>query len=209
MDSISRRRLCAALVATPVTALISEIQGQQVPGSTTPIRGASQEAETWLAECLPARLPASTLHLSRFVEPIYFLTEPLIWMPNPGQERFRKVEVPSGFVTDLASIPRVFWSLLRPDGEYVYPAIVHDYLYWVQSRSRAESDEIFKLGMQEFSINPATIEVIYRAVRLGGNASWSDNQRQRKLGEKRILVRVPDDPRTKWADWRKTAGALR
>ncbi|MDI5166053.1 DUF1353 domain-containing protein, partial [Salmonella enterica subsp. enterica serovar Montevideo] len=33
------------------------------------------------------------------------------------------IEVPVGFVTDLATVPRIFWSLLPPDGEYAKAAI--------------------------------------------------------------------------------------
>ncbi|ECG8634089.1 DUF1353 domain-containing protein, partial [Salmonella enterica subsp. salamae] len=39
------------------------------------------------------------------------------------------IEVPAGFVTDLATIPRIFWSLMPPDGKYAKAAIIHDYLY--------------------------------------------------------------------------------
>jgi hypothetical protein len=98
--------------------------------------------------------------------------------------------------------------LLRPDGEYAYAAIVHDYLYWFQGRSREESDEILKFGMEDFSIDRVTIETIYRAVRVGGGASWSENARLRNAGERRVLKRFPDDPRTKWADWKKQPDTL-
>lgn len=39
------------------------------------------------------------------------------------------ISVPAGFVTDLATIPRIFWTLLPPDGKYAKAAIIHDYLY--------------------------------------------------------------------------------
>lgn len=53
------------------------------------------------------------------------------------------IEVPVGFVTDLATVPRIFWSLLPPDGEYAKAAIIHDYLYHYPLRNRKESDLIF------------------------------------------------------------------
>lgn len=52
---------------------------------------------------------------------------PIIWRPNPGQA-FKMVNVPEGFVTDLASVPRAFWEIMRPEGRYAYAAVVHDYL---------------------------------------------------------------------------------
>ena len=116
--------------------------------------------------------------------------------------------MPVGFVTDLASIPQLFWSMLRPDGEYAYAAIVHDYLYWFQTRSREESDMILKLGMEDFFIDRLTIEAIYRSVRTFGGASWSKNESSRRGGEKRLLKRFPADPRTRWEDWKKQPDAL-
>jgi hypothetical protein len=148
------------------------------------------------------------LFLGRFVEPMYFLTKSIKWKPNADQIGFSPVAVPVGFVTDLASIPRLFWSLLRPDGEYTFPAIVHDYLYWIQDTKRDTADMILKMGMQDFGIDKATINTIYNAVRLGGESSWSNNAALRKAGEKRILKSFPTDPRTRWKDWKKTPGVF-
>lgn len=38
------------------------------------------------------------------------------------------VEVHHGFITDGASVPQVFWSLLPPWGSYGQAAVLHDYL---------------------------------------------------------------------------------
>ncbi len=79
----------------------------------------------------------SPLYMGRFKDPVYFLLHPITWKPNPDQaDQYKAVEVPKGFVTDLASIPQVFWNVLRPDDKYAYAAIVHDYLYWTQSITR-------------------------------------------------------------------------
>lgn len=37
-------------------------------------------------------------------------------------------KVPEGFVSDGASVPRVFWSLFPPVGRYFLAAVLHDYL---------------------------------------------------------------------------------
>ena len=39
------------------------------------------------------------------------------------------VQVPKGFVTDGASIPRIFWVYLPRHGKYTKAAVVHDFLY--------------------------------------------------------------------------------
>ncbi|HEV8037226.1 MAG TPA: DUF1353 domain-containing protein [Bryobacteraceae bacterium] len=196
MRKISRRTTDAAPGALQAV-------GGKTANEKTGGRVAPAEAEKWMESWRSERAPVGALYLGRFADPIYFLTKPITWKPNEGQERYQEVSVPAGFVTDLASIPRVFWTLLRPDGRYAYSAIVHDYLYWFQTRPREESDTILKLGMKDFSIDVVTITAIYDAVRVGGGASWSGNERLRKAGEKRILKRFPDDPRTTWAEWKE------
>jgi hypothetical protein len=173
-------------------------------GTTAPqAPGRERSPEEWMNEWMTAKVPVGTLHVSRFREPIYFLIKPITWRPNPGQEKYAAVTVPVGFVTEFASIPRPFWSLLRPDGDYTYPAIVHDYLYWTQTRSKEVADSIFRFGMQDFGVNPATVAAIYEAVHLGGGSAWSSNAQLKRRGEQRILKRSPDNPRTSWQEWKK------
>jgi hypothetical protein len=151
--------------------------------------------ETWMTEWMSVEKAVSgMLKMSRFREPIYFLTAPIYWTPNRAQERYKPVTVPPGFVTDFASIPRIFWSVLRPDGEYAYAAVVHDYLYWTQTRSREEADDILKMAMEDFEVGTATIKTIYGAVHLAGKGAWNGNAKQKGHGERRILKRFPQDP---------------
>jgi hypothetical protein len=162
------------------------------------------EVEAWMDAWMnEKRATVGTLHLSRFVEPVYFLIKPTAWLPDAGQTRLRPVNVPTGFVTDFASIPRAFWSMLRPDGEYTHPAIVHDYLYWMQTTSREDADEIFRIMMEDFSIPAATAATIHAAVRAFGGTAWDSNVNLKAAGEKRILKRFPDDPRTTWKHWKQ------
>ena len=42
------------------------------------------------------------------------------------------IVVKRGFITDLTSIPRIFWWILDRWGKYGFAAVIHDYLYWVQ-----------------------------------------------------------------------------
>lgn len=157
--------------------------------------------DTWM---MVPKAPGGRLELGRFADPMYFLGLPISWKPNPDQVgKFAAVTVPTGFVTDLASIPQPFWSLLRPDGRYAYAAIVHDYLYWTQERPREEADQILKFAMQDFSINVATIAAIYEAVHLAGSSAWRKNAELKARGEKRILKQWPEDPRVTWAQWKE------
>ncbi|TYL92747.1 DUF1353 domain-containing protein [Bradyrhizobium rifense] len=136
---------------------------------------------------------------------MWALLKPIAWEPDVGTSKIARVEVPEGFVTDFASIPRAFYSLLRPDGDYTYPAILHDYLYWTQERPKAECDEVIRLAMLDFKIDPVTVKAIYAAVQTFGQSAWNANSKLRADGEKRILAKLPTDPRTTWADWKKKA----
>ncbi|MBK8057907.1 MAG: DUF1353 domain-containing protein [Gemmatimonadetes bacterium] len=148
------------------------------------------------------------LVVSRFREPIYFLYQPIKWKPATTSKNklMATFTVPKGFVTDLTSIPQVFWSLLRPDGNYAYSAVLHDYLYWFQSRPREVADEIFRQSMKDFRVPSSTVEAIHAAVRLGGGSSWDDNARRKARGERRVLAKFPDDPTISWSDWQKDKG---
>src|SRR5262245_14300413 len=101
-------------------------------------QGSQRSAEEWMNAWMDeVRAVRGALHVSKFAEAVWFLTRPIRWEPNAdhGQD-FEAVTVPAGFITDLASIPPIFFSILRPDGLYTYPAIVHDFLYWTQTTSR-------------------------------------------------------------------------
>jgi Protein of unknown function (DUF1353) len=131
----------------------------------------------------------------------------LIWQPNQGQ-KFRAVGVPVGFVSDLASVPRIFWSVLPRQGRYGHAAIVHDYLYWAQERSREESDDIFKTAMEDSKVDSITIATMYQAVRYGGESAWKANALSKAAGEKRIMKRYPDSGDITWEQWKRTPGIL-
>lgn len=81
-----------------------------------------------------------------------------------------RILVPAGFVTDGASIPRIFWSIMGPFGSYFDAAIVHDYLYSEHNQifARAECDKILLEAMAASGVGWLTRRVIYRAVRIGG-----------------------------------------
>jgi len=164
------------------------------------VEATDQWMTSWIRR---SKVPIGSLHLSRFADPIYFLTKKIGWYPNPDQKKdYPTVIVPVGFVTDFASIPRVFWSSFRPDGIYTYPAIIHDYLYWTQTVPRETADNIFKLAMEDFQIDRATISIIYSCVRVGGGKAWVNNARLKAAGEKRILKRFPEDPIIRWKEWK-------
>jgi hypothetical protein len=194
-----------------------------MPGRAQPTSPAEDyadagDADRWMqswietaraADSSPTKAPNGALHLGRFADPMYFLTSVIGWDPEPAQANtYQPVRVPIGFVTDFASIPRIFWSLLRPDGTYSYAAVIHDFLYWEQYLSREASDAILRLCMEDFKINAAVITTIHSGVRLGGSFAWEDNARRKAAGEKRLLKRFPMDPRVTWNEWKQDTAAF-
>ena len=148
---------------------------------------------------------AGALLFRRFKDPFYVLAREIRWIDDHSGTH-EDVVVPEGFVTDFASIPRVFYSLLKPDDEYAAAAVIHDYMYWDQSTSRAEADLIFKYAMKDLDVGGVTTAAIYNAVRVFGGIAWKQNAVQKSNGERRILTSFPDDVTTTWEQWKKEPG---
>jgi hypothetical protein len=89
------------------------------------------------------------------------------------------ITVPADFVTDFASVPRLFWRLLPPTGMYGKAAVIHDYLYQTQDRSRADADRIFIEAMEVLGVSRVTRQAMYRAVRLCGWYPWQRYAQER------------------------------
>lgn len=137
----------------------------------------------------------------------YYLEGPLLWMPNEGQ-KFSTVAVPRGFVTDLASVPSALWSVYPKSGRYAYAAIVHDYLYWDQSRSREEADNVLVAAMEDAKVPQLTIFNFVSVLKAVGGFAWDRNAKAKASGEKRILAKFPEDRLTSWETWRKQPGVF-
>ena len=112
--------------------------------------------------------------------------------------------VPIGFVTDFASIPQALQSIIRQNGLYILPAVVHDYLYWKQTCTREQADQIFMLGMIENKVADVHRFPIHAAVRAAGSFAWDDNAKERAANLIRILPkdRMTITAATLWPDYR-------
>jgi hypothetical protein len=90
-----------------------------------------------------------------------------------GTAAGRIIDVPQGFETDFASVPRLFWRIVPPWGRYSPAAVVHDYLYHTSKVSRKEADGIFLELMARLAVPRWKRYVMYWAVRLFGWFAWS------------------------------------
>ena len=125
---------------------------------------------------------------------LWAVAKPLTYRSHAGDI----ITLPPGMTTDLASIPRLLWSFLPPDGPWVQIAVFHDLLYKTHgtgvylfkrpdgtvgrsqaSRSRAtpytrqEADELLRDGMNDLGVSGWRRWAIYNGVRVGGGAGWS------------------------------------
>jgi hypothetical protein len=90
-----------------------------------------------------------------------------------------RVVVPSGFLTDGASVPRAVWAILPSnDPAILYPAYVHDYLYSIQGRlegrtlTRDKCDAILAELMLAGGAGRIKTALVRAALKVGGWAAW-------------------------------------
>lgn len=116
---------------------------------------------------------------------LWGVTRDVSYKPSNGTD---VIVVPPGFVTDLASIPRPFWTLLPPDGPWVKAAVIHDFLYYTDGTgvwkkhpkmitraapyTRAEADWILRDAMRDRGVDVFRRNLIWLAVRIGGRFGW-------------------------------------
>jgi len=98
------------------------------------------------------------------------------------------IEVPEGFTTDFASIPRVLWGILPPFGKYTSAAVIHDYLYKnptllhpkilrEMDLTRHECDAIFEELLIKSTCKKWKRIAMYWGVVLGGWWAWRKHRK--------------------------------
>lgn len=113
----------------------------------------------------------SALNLTEAPQPDFWaVASPLVWTGEG-----LPITVPKGFLTDLASIPRVLRNLpmLDPDGCSRSPAVLHDWLYRTHQYTRQQSDAILRQALIERGANKVDAWSFYLGVRLGGASAYN------------------------------------
>ena len=76
------------------------------------------------------------------------------------------INVPEGFITDFASVPRPFWIFTPPDGKYTLASVVHDYLcIHPEIMKRKAADELFMKIAKQSGVNKFTSYIMFAAIR--------------------------------------------
>jgi hypothetical protein len=88
----------------------------------------------------------------------------------------KKLFVPAGFKTDLASIPRIFWSIVAPyNAHLIAPAIIHDWLYSQKTEfNRKEADIIFYTLLIKNGMSRFLSSIMYYCVRIFGKSHFKE-----------------------------------
>lgn len=102
----------------------------------------------------------------------WLLVQPLAYTPRKGEV----VTVPAGFITDLASIPRLLRSVYDTQDECREPAVLHDYCYSMQFTTREEADALFLEAMERSGVGWLKRRSMWLGVRAGGWAYWGKRE---------------------------------
>ena len=85
------------------------------------------------------------------------------------------VTVGDGFVTDGASIPRAFYTLIGCplSGKYVGSAIIHDALYNSRLLPKVDADKMFLEMLKDNGVGAIKRNLMYWAVKYFGKSSYN------------------------------------
>lgn len=136
--------------------------------------------------CLASCQSAPPLGSAVMAQPI------LLPIKHEGAERYQLVRpwswewrgqvehAPIGVVVDGASVPRLAWAFMPPDGLHRAAALGHDMAYIYRGRmpsgrvlSRKEADTMFHDLMLRAGVNEHRAAVAYAGVRVGGWVEWN------------------------------------
>lgn len=62
------------------------------------------------------------------------------------------MEVPEGFETDLASVPRWLWWFIAPAGRHAQACVVDDFTYENAVATKSQADVLFYEGLRELHV---------------------------------------------------------
>jgi hypothetical protein len=106
---------------------------------------------------------------------VYTLTVPILYCG---------LEIPAGFESDGASVPRFFWRCVFPPGEprALLAAFVHDFIYRTHPKgwTKKEADNEFYHLLCVQGIPRASAWLAYQGVKLFGGPAWRAGGKETK-----------------------------
>lgn len=89
-----------------------------------------------------------------------------------------KIEVPLNFISDLGSIPRIFWNVIPPDGPATAGYLIHDYLYATQLHTQYDADNCLLRLLKFLGIGWFARYTIYWNLRAFGWLAWNSDRKK-------------------------------
>ncbi|MFT5135672.1 MAG: hypothetical protein ACI9XU_001861 [Arenicella sp.] len=137
-----------------------------------------------------------------FSDRLYFMLDSdLEWKIGETEKR---IVVPPGFVSDGASVPKIFWPLgLVPYGVHGRATVVHDYMYWFQQCSRKQSDNIMLIALKESGVSFFKRLILTVGVKWFGGFAWKENARDRQNEFSRLIgLENATKPMDRFSSWK-------
>lgn len=119
----------------------------------------------------------TTLDIAVIDDTLFRLEKPLVY----ESDLVGRIEVPEGFYTDLASVPRVPLIYTLWGNRAHHEAVLHDYLYRIDAKPAAtydQANEVFLEAMKERGKSWFVSRPMYWGVCIGGR----DSYHKRKVG---------------------------
>jgi hypothetical protein len=102
---------------------------------------------------------------------LWRLTAPLVYQSDVAKMTFT---VPAGFITDLASVPRIPIAYLLAGGTSNEASVVHDFIYSTHPVARATADAVLKEASLLTGVPKWRAWLMWAGVRVGGGGShWN------------------------------------
>lgn len=97
-------------------------------------------------------------------------------------------EVPMGFWTDFASIPRIIWPIISPH-EIGKGPIPHDFGYYSGLKDKGYWDKVLYACMEYEDITSWKLSPVYRTVSWFGGFTWKKYRKQGGTLEQLLKVK--------------------
>jgi hypothetical protein len=101
------------------------------------------------------------------------------------------IKIPKYFITDLGSIPRIFWNIIPPEGPATLGYVVHDGLYGFHKEargtlppicsieySRLQADQALTRIMKLLGVGWWARETVYTFLRPFGGTAWDNDAKK-------------------------------
>ena len=102
---------------------------------------------------------------------LFQLVEPLVYHVGsyPSKE---VIIVPANFITDFASVPRIFWPIISPIDKHANAAVIHDWMYQTYYAPKKRCEVIFLEAMGALNVPEWKKFCIYNSVYYFGWPTW-------------------------------------